>query len=113
MVEGIGPFFNFTTSCLIKNNRKGSKKSLKHLLQNDDHFITGMHSASISQWQSTTMLGTVTLVLLLIIDSYVHLQAAFPMLLTCSENFRQFTYKPNLCDINQLDLSRQTPNSSA
>ena len=28
-----------------------------------------------------------------------------PMLLTCSENFTQFTYKPNLCNINQLDLS--------
>lgn len=59
------------------------------------------------------MLGTVTLVLFLITDSYVHLQAAFPMLLIFSENFRQFTYKPNLCDINELDLSRQASNSSA
>jgi len=41
-----------------------------------------MHSASTPHWQPTIMSGTVTLVLLLIIDSYVYLQAVFPMLLT-------------------------------
>jgi len=35
------------------------------------------------------------------------------MLLTCSENFKHFTYKPNFHNINQLDLSRQASNSSA
>jgi hypothetical protein len=49
-----------------------TQKIIKYIKYNDQHISTGMHSASTPQWQPTTMLGTVTLVLLFIIDSYVY-----------------------------------------
>jgi hypothetical protein len=53
-----------------------TQKIIQHLKQNDEQSTAGMHSVSTSQ--PNTMLGTDTLVLLHITDSYIYLQPTFP-----------------------------------
>ena len=60
MVEGVGSLLILQLPAITQTTGRP---------QNDEHVSTGMHLASTPQWQPTIMSGTVTLVLLLIIDS--------------------------------------------